>query len=506
MPPPTIRRIVIVGGGTAGWMAAALLSKSLGTRHHSITLVESDEIGTVGVGEATIPMIILFNDILGLNEDDFVRETKATFKLGIQFINWRQVGQSYFHPFGTYGVDMDGIHFTHFWQRFARTGAPTEYGRFNLETMAAAEGRFTRTPQAESNSALPRLNYAFQFDAGLYAAFLRRYAEARGAVRTEGRVVDVSQDAQTGFVTGITLSDGRRVEGDLFLDCSGFGGLLIEKALNSGYEDWSQWLPCDRAVAVPCDRAVMANGQPVPTTPYTQATAQEAGWQWRIPLQHRVGNGYVFSSAHVSEDEATRKLLSRLEGPPQRDPKVLRFTTGHRRSLWSKNVVAIGLSGGFLEPLESTSIHLIQVGLTKLVSYFPRDGFDQHVTDQYNREVLADYTNVKDFLIAHYHVTERSDTSFWQYCKHMSVPDSLAARLEIFRHTGQANVTPVELFREASWFAVLTGQGLFPTSYHPVADTISEEELKSRLSRIRTNIQTRVHSLSSHDAFLARIG
>ena len=505
MNPPAIRRVVIIGGGTAGWMSAAILAKILGTRNHSITLVESDEIGTVGVGEATIPMIILFNDILGLNEDEFVRETKATFKLGIRFENWRQVGHSYFHPFGVYGVDMDGIHFTHFWQRLARMGGHPDPGRYNVETMAAAEGRFTRTPQTEPNSALPRLNYAFQFDAGLYGAFLRRYAEARGVVRVEGRIVDVAQEAQTGLVTGVTLSDGRRVEGDIFLDCSGFGGLLIEKALASGYEDWSQWLPCDRAVAVPCDKPLGRDGRPSPTTPFTQATAHEAGWQWRIPLQHRIGNGYVFSSQYIGEDETCEKLMSRLEGAPLRDPKILRFKTGHRRRMWSRNVIAIGLSGGFLEPLESTSIHLVQVGLMKLLSYFPRDGFDARVIDQYNREVLADYTNVKDFLIAHYHVTERSDTPFWQYCRTMSVPDSLAARLEIFRNTGQANVTASELFREASWFAVLTGQGLLPQSYHPVADAISEDELKQRLGRIRTNVQDRVRTLALHDAFVDQI-
>ena len=494
--PKLIRKIVIVGGGTAGWMTGAALSKILGTQLYDIILVESEEIGTVGVGEATIPMIILFNDILNLNENDFVRETNATFKLGIDFVDWRNLGTRYFHHFGTLGTDMDGILFGHYWQRMVAMGGSPDYGRFNAETMAARDNRFGRTHG--DTSGLPRINYAFQFDASLYAAFLRRYAEARGLVRQEGKIVKVNQNALSGHVESVQLDDGRLVDGDLFIDCSGFRGLLIEQTLNSGYDDWSEWLPCDRAAAVPTEKP---DG---PITPYTRSTAREAGWQWRIPLQHRTGNGYVFCSEFISEDEAVSKLLTRLDGKPLKDPKVLRFVTGHRRKMWNKNVLAFGLASGFLEPLESTSIHLVQIAIAKLLGYFPKEGFVDSVIDQYNREMLAEYNNVKDFLIAHYHVTEREDTPFWKRNKYMAIPDSLKERLDIFSRTGQAAVQQTELFKETSWFAVLYGQGLVPKAWHPVADVISEDDLKLRLAKIRTNVQDRVSGLGSHDAFIAK--
>ena len=496
MAETPIRNIVIVGGGTAGWMSAAVLSKVLGHNNHTITLIESEEIGTVGVGEATIPMIMMYNDVLGLNENEFIRETNASFKLGIQFCDWKAVGESYFHPFGTFGVDMDGINFTHFWQRLARSGGSPDYGHYNAETMAARENRFGRTPKSEPLT-MPRINYAFHFDASLYAAYLRRYSEARGVVRQEGKIVSVRQDPDNGFVTGVQTEDGRVIEGDFFLDCSGFRGLLIEQTLKTGYEDWSEWLPCNRAAAVPTEKPEGG------ITPYTRATAREAGWQWRIPLQHRTGNGYVFCSEFISEDEAVSKLLTRLDGKPLKDPKVLRFVTGHRRKMWNKNVLALGLASGFLEPLESTSIHLVQVGLAKLLAHFPKF-INNRVLDQYNREMLAEYTNVKDFLIAHYHVTEREDTPFWKRNKYMSIPDSLRARLDIFSQTGQAAVQQNELFKEASWFAILMGQGLVPKNYHPVADVISDDELKLRLSNVRIGVQNRVNGLIGHDQFIAQ--
>ncbi len=492
-----ISNIVIVGGGTAGWMTAAMLSKSLGTQNYSITLVESEEIGTVGVGEATIPPILLFNEVLGLDEDEFIRETNATFKLGIEFVDWRKVGHTYFHPFGQLGVDMDGIGFNAFWLRMAAMGGNADFGRFNAETMAARENLFARTPKNDT-SALPRINYAFQFDAAQYAAYLRRYSEKRGVVRVEGKISKVHQHPESGFIQSVELESGRIIKGDLFFDCSGFRGLLIEQTLQSGYEDWSQWLPCNRAAAVPCEKA------PGPITPYTRSTSREAGWQWRIPLQHRTGNGYVFCSEFISEDEACEKLLTRLDAKPLKDPKVLRFVTGHRRKVWNKNVVALGLASGFLEPLESTSIHLVQSCLTRFISMMPRTEFRQAVIDEYNRMVVADYINVKDFLIAHYKITEREDTPFWKHCKNMDIPDSLKARLEIFSNIGFANVTLTELFKETSWFAVLFGQGFFPKDYHPVADAISTDELKLRLSRVRTAITDRIATLPVHDDFIAK--
>ena len=500
-----VKRIVIVGGGTSGWMAASLVSRSLGTHNHTITLIESDEIGTVGVGEATIPPIIFFNEVLGINEDEFIRETNATFKLGIDFVDWKRPGSRYFHPFGSFGTDMDGVRFTDFWLRFVAMGGSPDFSRFNAESLAAMENRYGRTVTYSHGSSIPPvLYYAFQFDAGLYAAYLRRYSEKRGVVRKEGKVVRVEQHPETGFVTRLVCGDGSAVEGDLFLDCSGFRGLLIEQTLKAGYEDWSRWLPCDRAVAVPCEHACLPSGQPAPLTPYTRATAREAGWQWRIPLQHRIGNGYVFCSQFVSEDEASEKLLSRLDGKPLKDPKVLRFTTGHRKQMWVKNVIALGLASGFLEPLESTSIHLAQMGMSRLISMMPKVGFNPAVMTEYNRAMNADYNNTKDFLIAHYKITQRDDTAFWRHCRDMEIPDSLAERLEIFREQGRAGVLHTELFKESSWFAVLVGQGMWPQSYNPVADAITADDLKQRMAKVRTQIQDRLRPLPSHDDFIAK--
>jgi tryptophan halogenase len=498
MKPARISRIVIVGGGSAGWMAAAMLGKALGGPSYEITLVESADIGTVGVGEATIPAILAFNRALGLDEDEFVRETKATFKLGILFRDWREKGHAYVHPFGSLGTDMDGVGFPHFWMRLAGLDPNADFGRFSLEATALLENRFSRGPNEQ-----PGLNYAFQFDAALYAAFLRRYAEARGVRRRQGTIVEVRQEAESGFVQSVRLEDGQEIAGDLFIDCSGFRGLLIEQTMGAGFEDWSEWLPCNRAAAVACE-PVEASAAAL--TPFTTCTALESGWRWRIPLQHRVGNGYVFCDGFISEDEACARILSGLEGRPLGDPKVLRFTAGRRRRMWVKNVVAVGLAGGFLEPLESTSIHLGQAAITKLISLFPKFGFAQSVIDQYNADIQADYANVRDFLIAHYKITRRDDTPFWRRCQAMPIPESLAARLDIFRRTGHAYVQPSELFRETSWFSVLYGQGLTPEAYHPMVDVISDGDLKLRMARIRTNVQAQVAALPDHRAFLERLG
>ena len=496
-----IKNIVIVGGGTSGWMTAGALARVLGTQTYTITLIESDEIGTVGVGEATIPHITTYNKLLGFDEDEFIRETNATFKLGIHFVDWKKPGESYIHPFGVYGVDMDGIPFHNFYLRLHEEGQAGDIALYNAETMAARVSRFARV---RPEGPMPGINYAFQFDASLYAAYLRRFSEKRGVVRKEGKVVKVNQDPMSGNVTSLQLENGSEVKGDFFIDCSGFRGLLIEQTLKSGYEDWSKWLPCNRAAAVPCERVMNEDGTFAPITPYTRATARESGWQWRIPLQHRTGNGYVFCNDYISEDEACEKLLTRLDGKEMRDPKVLRFVTGHRKKMWNKNVVALGLASGFLEPLESTSIHLVQVGIAKLLTMFPKMGINEATTEVFNREMLGEYVNVKDFLIAHYNVTEREDTPFWQYCKNMDVPDSLKARLDMYVHTGQPNATLVELFKDTSWFSVLWGQGLRPKSHHPVADVISEDDLRVRLGNIRKGVADRVKTMVDHDAFIAK--
>ncbi|MET0356302.1 MAG: tryptophan halogenase family protein, partial [Cellvibrio sp.] len=446
-----INKIVIVGGGTAGWMAAAALSKVLGCQNYTITLVESEHIGTVGVGEATIPMINLFNRVLGLDENEFVRETNATFKLGIEFLNWGKLGQRYFHPFGSLGLDMDGISFNHFWMRWKKSGGNLDYSKFSAETEAARANKFMRTAGESGPAYMPHINYAFQFDASLYAKFLRRYSESRAVKRVEGKIVEVKQHSDSGFIQSLILQNGTSIDGDFFIDCSGFRGLLIEQTLKAGYHDWSHWLPVNRAAAVPCENTGML-------FPYTRATAQEFGWQWRIPLQHRTGNGYVYCDKFITEDAAAEKLLSRLDGKALAEPKTLKFVTGMRKKCWDKNCVAIGLASGFLEPLESTSIHLVQVAIAKLLTMFPRDGISEMMVRRFNHEMSFDYNDVKDLLIAHYKVTEREDTEFWRYVKNMSIPDSLQEKLDTFRTRGDMMVRHDELFKEQSWFNILMGQ------------------------------------------------
>ncbi|MDB5430032.1 MAG: tryptophan 7-halogenase [Caulobacter sp.] len=496
MAGPVIRNIVIVGGGTAGWMAAAALSKVMGTQRYSITLIESDMIGTVGVGEATIPIIQLFNSVLGIDENEFVRETNATFKLGIEFRDWGRIGHRYLHPFGLMGVDAGGINFSHYWLRWVKAGGDPDNLKFSAEAQAALAGRFMRTPEAKPAN-LPKINYAFHFDASLYGAYLRRYAEKRGVVRTEGQVTSVAQDPQSGFITSVTLKDGREVRGDFFIDCSGFRGLLIEETLHAGYDDWSRWLPVNRAAAMPCARVE----EPVPLT---RSTAREAGWQWRIALQNRTGNGYVFCNDFIGEDEAATLLTQRLDGAALADPRILKFVTGQRKASWVKNCLALGLSSGFLEPLESTSIHMVQVGISKLLAMFPKNGVDPLMVARFNREMSQDYASIRDFIIAHYKVTEREDTPFWAYCKNMSVPDSLADRLELFKSRGEVFVENHELFKEVNWFAILYGQGIMPDDYHPMADVVAEDELKLRLSAIRGGIVERVRGMPTHQDFIER--
>jgi len=489
-----LRRVVIVGGGTAGWMTAAALGRFLKDGYTKVTLVESEAIGTVGVGESTIPQINMFNRMLGLDENEFVRKTKATFKLGIDFVDWKEIGHSYHHPFGPYGVDMEGVSFHAYWLKAHALGLSDDLGAYSLQTVGSRLAKFMR-PNGQANSPLGQIAYAFQFDAGLYAKFLREYAEARGVVRQEGKIASVQQDGESGHVTSVTLESGQVVEGDLFIDCSGFRALLIEQTLKTGYEDWSHWLLNDRAVAMPC-----ALGGSL--APVTRATARPHGWQWRIPLQHRLGNGYAYSSAHVSDDAALADLLSNLDGEPLADPNFLRFTAGRRKKSWEKNVVAIGLSAGFMEPLESQSIHLIQVGISRLLAHFPDRRFFQADIDRYNRTMTFEYEKIRDFLILHFKATTRSDTPYWDYLREMAIPDYLADKIDLFRGSGRVFRENEELFNDTSWFAVFIGQGILPESWDPMADAMDEGLFRARMAEIQSVIAKSAEVMPGHMEFI----
>jgi tryptophan halogenase len=491
-----IQRIVIVGGGTAGWMTAAALAKLLNPSY-SIRLIESEEIGTVGVGEATIPQIRHFNATLGLDEDEFVRATQGSFKLGIEFVNWTRLGHSYIHAFGPVGGrDLGLVHFWHYWLKQRLAGQADELGAYTFNHVAAKANKFMRSVNAP-NSPLANIFYAFHFDAGLYAKYLRAYAEPRGVVRTEGKVREVALDGESGLIEAVVLEGGERVAGDLFIDCSGFRGLLIEQALKTGYEDWSQYLPCDRALAVPCASSA-------DFTPYTRSTARTAGWQWRIPLQHRTGNGYVYCSDYISDDEAAATLLANLDGKALAEPRPLRFVTGKRRKFWNRNCVAIGLASGFMEPLESTSIHFIQSSIAKLVAFFPRGGLSQVEIDEYNRQVQFEFERSRDFLVLHYKANERSDAPFWVRCREMPIPDSLAQKIELFRSGGRIFREHEELFTEVSWLQVLVGQNVMPASYHPIVDNMAGEELAAFLHNVRSVNQRAAEAMPLHQEFIAR--
>lgn len=487
------RNIVIIGGGTAGWMAAAALARFVGPIA-SITLIESDEIGTVGVGEATIPQLKLFNASLGIDEVDFVRATQGSFKLGIEFAGWGAPDQRYIHAFGAVGRGMGLLPFHHYWLRHRAAGGTASLWAFSAAAQAAASNRFA--PPNDQPGRLPSgYDYAFHFDAGLYAAYLRQYAEARGVKRIEGRIDHVALRSEDGFVDRVTLGDGRSISGDLFIDCSGFRGLVIEQALAAGYEDWSHLLPCNRALAVPCARAA-------PLTPFTRATARDAGWQWRIPLQHRTGNGHVYCSDFVSDDQAAATLLANLDGVPLGDPRPLRFTTGKRRAAWVKNCVALGLAAGFMEPLESTSIHLVQAGIARLLHLFPARGFDAADIAEFNRQTDFEWTAIRDFLVLHYHANRR-DGAFWAACRDMPIPDSLAHKLALFRANGRLFREHEELFTEVGWLQVLIGQGVIPAGYHPLADQLSFQELAEFMTLSKRHVDQVVGRLPDHAAFIA---
>ena len=494
--PQALRSIAIIGGGTAGWMTAAALARVLGKDAITITLVESEEIGTIGVGEATIPPILGFNALLGIDENDFVRATQGTFKLGIEFVDWRRPAARYFHPFGTYGMDFGAVPFEGLWHRLRQDGGGEPLEAYSICAAAAHADRFTR-PVPGGNTPLSHIGYAYHFDAGLYARFLRGHAEAMGVVRREGRVTDVVLRPEDGFIAAVALADGSRIEADLFVDCSGFRGLLIAEALGEGFEDWGHWLPNDRAVAV-----LSANQGP--PTPYTRSTAKPAGWQWRIPLQHRTGNGHVYASAHLSDDEAAATLLAGLDGEALAEPRFLRFRTGRRSAFWSRNCVALGLASGFMEPLESTSIHLVQAGIARLLEMMPTRRFAAADIRRYNRLMIAEYESIRDFIILHFHLTERDDTPYWDHLRTMAVPETLAERMAIYRATGRVFREADDLFSKTSWLAVMHGQGLQAEGHDPLADAMPRDMAAARLARIATVTRSALGHMPRHEEFIAR--
>ncbi|MBR0553952.1 tryptophan halogenase family protein [Stakelama marina] len=488
-------RIVIAGGGTAGWMAAASFARFLESGF-DITLVESDAIGTVGVGEATIPQIRLFNDALGLDEDAFLRATHGTYKLAIEFVDWLRPGSRYMHAFGDVGRDVGLLPFQQYWLRAVAEGrARPELAPYSLNNVAALAGKMQRG-RPRTAQVLPDMPYAFHFDATLYARHLRSYAEARGVRRVEGRIEQVRRDGESGDAAALTLDGGREIAGDFFIDCTGFHALLIGEALGAGYDDWTHWLPCDRAQAVPSSRAE-------DFTPYTRSTAHRAGWQWRIPLQHRTGNGIVYSSAHLSDDEASAMLLQNVEGEAQGDPRVIPFTTGKRREMWKHNVVAMGLSAGFMEPLESTSIHMIQSAISRLLKLLPGRTAVQADRDEFNRQSDFEWERIRDFLILHYHANEREEP-FWQACREMALPDALAAKIALWRGSGHITREHEELFTEVGWLQVFVGQGMMPRGHHPIADAIPGDDLSEYMSMIEQLNAREVAQMPGHADFIAQ--
>jgi tryptophan 7-halogenase len=485
--------ITIVGGGTAGWMTAAVLSRYL-PRHWRITLVESDDIGTVGVGEATIPQLQILHRALGIDEEDFLTFCNGTYKLGIDFVGWGDETSRYIHAFGEIGRPLGLIPFHHYWLRGQSLGIARPLGTYSLNAAAAYAGKVQHGAQ-RGPTPMGGVGHAFHFDAGLYGQFLRRYAQARGVQRVEGRILDVTRHGQSGDVTHLTLASGETIGGDLFIDCSGFAGLLIEGALGTGYEDWRHWLPCDRAIAVPCANAA-------DLTPYTRSTARAAGWQWRIPLRNRIGNGHVYCSAFTSDDEARQTLLDHLDGAVLAEPRHLRFTTGRRRKAWNHNVVALGLASGFMEPLESTSIHLVQSGVERLLKFLPQGAIQAADVAAFNAQTAFEFEAVRDFLILHYKVNRRPEP-FWQACAAMAVPDSLAAKLALFAANGRISRLSEELFAEVGWLQVMVGQGLVPQGYHPLADQPAEGELRDFLDLLERAVRQQVAGMSDHKTLIA---
>lgn len=496
MATNSFKDIVIVGGGTAGWMTAAALAKIL-TSGYRIRLIESDEIATIGVGEATIPHIRNFNAALGIDEDEFLRNTQGTFKLGIEFVNWGKIGDSYIHGFGSIGQDLATVTFYQYWLKMYQMGKASELDHYSINTMAPRHCKFMRSAIDMPSSPLSDIANAFHFDASLYAKFLRGFSEKLGVVRTEGKIVNTLLRESDGFIEAVVLQSGEKVSGDLFIDCSGIRALLIENALNTGFENWHHWLPCDRAIAVPCESVN-------PLFPYTRSTAHSAGWQWRIPLQHRIGNGHVYSSKFMSDEDATKILLGNLDGKQLADPRYISYTAGKRKRAWNKNCVAIGLSSGFLEPLESTSIHLIHTSISRLLTFFPNRGFNQADIDEFNAQSDFEYERIRDFIVLHYKATERNDSAFWNYCRNMDIPDTLQKKMDLYRSNGRVFKEGNELFAEASWLQVMHGQGVRAQGYHPLVDLRSEEEIATFLANVKNVIKKCVDVMPTHAEYIAK--
>lgn len=489
MQSKKVKKVVIAGGGTAGWIAAVALSRQLGDML-DIVLVESDAIGTVGVGEATIPPMRVFHKLLGIDEQEFMRATSATFKLAISFESWKREGEDYIHSFGKTGKETWLGEFHHFWLRAKEAGFGGDFGDYCFELKAAKEGKF-------ANSADSDINYAYHLDATRYAQFLRGLSEKAGARRIEGKIDQVIQNDSTGFIEALKLESGEVVEGDLFIDCTGFRGLLIEQTLKTGYEDWSHWLPCDSALAVQTEPTG-------PVMPYTRSIAHQSGWRWRIPLQHRMGNGLVYCSRYMSDDEARAALLDSVEGKTLTEPRLIKYRTGRRLKVWNKNCVALGLASGFVEPLESTSIHLIMIGVTRLMQLFPFDGVQESIVDRYNEVSKEELEKIRDFIVLHYHVTQRDDSEFWRFCRDMEIPASLQKRLNLFKEGAQAYQADTELFRVDSWTQVMLGQGLIPDHYHHVARKMKDDELSKFLDSFRKSIAKSVDKMPTHGEFIER--
>lgn len=486
-----IRKVVVVGGGTAGWMSAALIKRLLANQV-VVELVESDEIGIIGVGEATIPPIQHVNAVLGLDEAEFLRETKATIKLAIKFENWRVLGESYYHTFGTPGRSQAFCHFHHYWTRAQLAGYETNLWDYDLNYLCSEAGKFAKL---QVQDPIWELNYAYHFDSGLYGQYLRRYSEKLGVNRTEGLIEDVTLNPESGFVEKLSLRNGNEVSGDFFIDCSGGRGLLILQHLDTGFEDWSHWLPCDRAMAVPSERFEK-------TLPYTRSIAHAAGWQWRIPLQHRNGNGLVYSSAHYSDDEAAEVLLNNLDSEPVADPKIIPFRTGRTKKQWNRNVVSVGLSSGFLEPLESTSIYLIQSAIVRLITLFPHAGVTAELVDEYNEQSKFEYELIRDFIILHYYLNERDDSRFWKDVASMDIPERIQQKIDLFRTSGTLTKDNLDIFLEPSWLQVMLGQGVMPEDYHPLADVLTEEQLVDKLQKTIATKKQPMDQIPGHDEFL----
>lgn len=497
-----IQNVVVAGGGTAGWMTASLLAKVLG-KTINITLVESDAIGIIGVGEATIPPIVNFNSAIGVDEKEFLKACNGTIKLGIEFNNWNKDGDSYMHAFGNIGKKFPFCDFHHFWLKSQQTANSdrsidaSSFWDYSLNYQVAKQNKFAPISTIP-NTNLPGVAYAYHFDAGLYAKFLNKHAQNMGVKRIEGKITKVQQDTETGYINKLTLENGISVEGDLFIDCTGLAALLIEKTLSTGFEDYSHWLPCDRAIAAPCEKTESIE-------PYTRSSAHQVGWQWRIPLQNRTGNGLVYASKHMTDEEAKALLLENIHGKPLAEPRVIPFKTGRRRKQWNKNVVSIGLASGFFEPLESTNIHLVQTAAIRLVKFFPHNGINTEEVNEFNRQSKLEAEGIRDFIILHYKLNSRGDSEFWRACQRMEVPKSLINKIELFKKTGKIFCNPDDLFTEIAWQQVMIGQGNVPEDHHPLVDALSKEQVDDLMNNLKTLINRTVDKLPTHDEYLDSI-